>query len=109
MKCRVTIEMHPDGGAPVLGNLTNVSLSGCFVETSVILPTGSKVKLVFSIDDGQLQTEGVVVRIDPGTGLSIQFNDMSREDRERMHRVLEFVHNTTMFYDNRYLAKLSDK
>jgi hypothetical protein len=51
----------------------------------------------------------VVVRIDPGTGLSIQFNDMSREDRERMHRVLEFVHNTTMFYDNRYLAKLSDK
>jgi hypothetical protein len=31
---------------------------------------------------------------------------MSREDRERMHRVLEYVHNTTMLYDNRYFTKL---
>jgi len=23
-----------------------------------------------------------------------------------MHKVLEFVHNSTMFYDNRYFSKL---
>jgi hypothetical protein len=46
------------------------------------------------------------VRIDPGTGIAIKFNDMNREDRDKMHKVLEFVHNTTMFYDNRYFSKL---
>ena len=44
--------------------------------------------------------------LDPGTGIAIKFNDMNREDRDKMHKVLEFVHNTTMFYDNRYFSKL---
>jgi diguanylate cyclase (GGDEF)-like protein/putative nucleotidyltransferase with HDIG domain len=110
MKCRVTIELQPrEGDVPILGNLTDVSLGGCYVETSVILPPGSKLKLVFSIDDGRMQAEGSVIRIDPGSGIAVQFNDMSREDREKMHRVLEFVHNTTMFYDNRYFTKLMNR
>ncbi len=107
MKCRVTMELHPESGdSPILGNLIDVSLGGCYVETSALLPTGSQIKLIFSIDDGKLQAEGVVVRIDPGSGLAIQFNEMSREERDQMHRILEFVHNTTKFYDNRYFKEL---
>ena len=107
MKCRVTIELRPqEGEIPVLGNLIDVSLGGCYVETSTLMPAGSKLKVIFSIDDGRLQASGFVVRIDPGSGIAIQFNDMNREDRDKMHKVLEFVHNSTMFYDNRYFSKL---
>src|ERR1700730_8228737 len=107
MKCRVTIELRPqDGETPVLGNLIDVSLGGCYVETSALMPAGSKLKVIFSIDDGRLQATGSVVRIDPGSGIAISFNDMNREDREKMHKVLEFVHNSTMYYDNRYFSKL---
>jgi hypothetical protein len=107
MKCRVTIEIQPSGEAdPLLGNLTDLSLGGCYIETSAILPTTTSLKLTFSIDDGRLTTEGTVVRSDPGSGVAVQFNEMNREDREKMHRILEFVHNTTMFYDKRYFAKL---
>jgi diguanylate cyclase (GGDEF)-like protein/putative nucleotidyltransferase with HDIG domain len=107
MKCRVTIELRPQQEeAPVLGNLIDVSLGGCYVETSALLPAGSKLKVIFSIDDGRLQAAGKVIRIDPGSGIAIQFHDMNREDRDKMHKVLEFVHNTSMFYDNRYLSKL---
>ena len=110
MKCRVTIELQPGTeGTPILGNLTDISLGGCYIETSAILPTRSKLKMVFSIDDGRLQAEGFVVRIDPGSGVAVQFNDMNREDREKMHRILEYVHNTTMFYDNRYFSKLLNR
>jgi diguanylate cyclase (GGDEF)-like protein/putative nucleotidyltransferase with HDIG domain len=110
MKCRVTIELQPqDEEIPVLANLIDVSLGGCYVETSAILPPGSKLKLVFSIDDGKMQADGSVVRIDPGSGIAVRFNDMNREDREKMHRVLEFVHNSTMFYDNRYFSKLLNR
>jgi diguanylate cyclase (GGDEF)-like protein/putative nucleotidyltransferase with HDIG domain len=109
MRCRVTIELQPHGGGtPVLGNLTDVSLGGCFVETSAILTPGTGLTLVFSIDDGKLHAEGSVVRIDPGNGVAISFNDMNRENREKLPRILEFVQNATMFYDNRYLAKLLD-
>ncbi len=107
MKCRVTIELRPqDGEVPVLGNLIDVSLGGCYVETSALMPAGSKLKVIFSIDDGRLQAAGSVVRTDPGSGIAIRFNDMNREDRDKMHKVLEFVHNSTMFYDNRYFSKL---
>src|SRR5713101_6320442 len=107
MKCRVTIELRPqEGEAPVLGNLIDVSLGGCYVETSALMPASSKLKVIFSIDDGRLQAAGSVVRTDPGSGIAIRFNDMNRDDREKMHKVLEFVHNSTMFYDNRYFSKL---
>jgi hypothetical protein len=52
MKCRLTIELHPHGAAgPVFGNLIDISLGGCYVETSAILTVGSNVKLVFSMDN----------------------------------------------------------
>jgi diguanylate cyclase (GGDEF)-like protein/putative nucleotidyltransferase with HDIG domain len=109
-KCRVTIELQPEGeSAPLLGNLIDMSLGGCYIETSAIVPTTTKLKLTFSIDDGKLHTDGVVVRIDPGSGIAVQFDEMNREEREQMHRILEFVHNTTMFYDNRYFAKLLER
>jgi diguanylate cyclase (GGDEF)-like protein len=109
LKCRLTIELQADGDdRPVLGNLTDISLGGCFVETSVILPAGTKLKLVFSIDDGRLQAEGSVLRIDPGSGIAIQFSDMSRDDRAKIQQVMEYVQNATTAYDNRYFAQLRE-
>jgi diguanylate cyclase (GGDEF)-like protein/putative nucleotidyltransferase with HDIG domain len=110
LKCRVTIELQADGDTrPVLGNLTDISLGGCFVETSVILTPGTKLKLVFSIDDGKLQTEGKVLRIDPGSGIAVQFSDMSREDRATIQRVVEYVQLASTMYDDHYVAKLKEK
>jgi len=107
IKCRVTIELHPlEGAAPILGNLVDISQGGCFVETSAILTRDTKLKLTFSIDDGKLQTEGSVVRIDPGVGIAVRFKDMSREERDQMQRILEFVQNTSMYYDKRYFSKV---
>ena len=106
MKCRLTVELHPQGGGPVFGNLIDISLGGCYVETSAILAPGSNVKLVFSIDDGALSAEGTVARIHPGSGVAVQFKEMSRESREKMYRILEFVQSTTTLYNDRYLQNL---
>ena len=108
MKCRVTIEIQTEaGGAPLFANLTDVSLGGCYIETSTILPPGSKLKIGFSMDDASLSAEGVVARLDPGSGLAIQFRELNREGRERMLKILEFVQKTTTFYNNRYLNSLT--
>jgi diguanylate cyclase (GGDEF)-like protein len=107
MKCRLTIELHPQpGNGPIFGNLIDISLGGCYVETSEILAPSSNVKLVFSIDDGTLSAEGIVARIHPGSGVAIQFKEMSRDSREKMYRILEFVQNSTTVYNDRYLQNL---
>src|SRR6202162_1696029 len=90
MKCRLTIELHPQGSAaPIFGNLIDISLGGCYVENAAILTPRSVLKMVFSIDDGTLTTEGTIARIHPGSGVAVQFKEMSRESREKMYRILE--------------------
>jgi hypothetical protein len=100
--------MHTDaGGTPLFANLTDISMGGCYIETSTILPPGSKIKLGFSMDDATLSTEGVVARLDPGSGVAVQFRELNREARDRMLKILEFVQKTTTFYNNRYLNSLT--
>jgi diguanylate cyclase (GGDEF)-like protein/putative nucleotidyltransferase with HDIG domain len=110
MKGRITIEFRPEGSdIPVLGNLTNISLGGCYIETSVILAPDSRLQLNFSIDEGSLQAEGSVVRADPGMGLAIKFKEGNRDSRAHLQKILDFVDRTTRMYDNEYLAKLGRK
>jgi diguanylate cyclase (GGDEF)-like protein/putative nucleotidyltransferase with HDIG domain len=110
LKCRVTIELQTgDGKAPVFANLTDVSMGGCYVETSSIVSPGSKLKIGFSMDDGNLTAEGTVARLDPGSGIAVQFREVNREGRERMFRILEFVQKATAYYDNRYLENLTKR
>src|SRR5215470_13089301 len=108
LKCRVTIEVTTENaGVPVFANLTDISMGGCYIETSTILPPSSKIKLNFSMDDPSLSVEGFVTRLEPGSGAAVQFREMNREARERMFRILEFVQKTTRFYNNRYLDSLT--
>ena len=108
LKCRVTIEVQmEDGGVPLFANITDVSMGGCYVETSTIVSAGSKIRLGFSMDDPTLSAEGVVARLDPGSGIAVQFREMNREARERMFRILEFVQKSTSFYNKRYLDSLT--
>jgi diguanylate cyclase (GGDEF)-like protein len=108
MKCRITIELNPQNeGGPIFGNLVDISMGGCYVETSAILTPGTNLTLVFSIDDGKLQTEGTVARMHPGSGVAVQFKELNREDKVKMHRVLEFVQNSSAMYDSRYYEKIN--
>jgi diguanylate cyclase (GGDEF)-like protein/putative nucleotidyltransferase with HDIG domain len=107
MKCRVTIELQQQGAeGMVMGNLTDISLGGCFVETSALMPNGTPLKLVFSIDDGKVTAEGHVQRLEPGSGIAVQFSETTRGDWGDIHRVMEFAQNSSKMYDNRYLLNL---
>jgi diguanylate cyclase (GGDEF)-like protein len=110
IKGRITVEFRPDGSdVPVLGNLTNISLGGCYIETVVMLPPDGKLKINFSIDGEAMIFEGNVVRSDPGMGLAIKFKEGNRDDRAYLQKILEFVERSAKSYDNDYLTKLGRK
>jgi diguanylate cyclase (GGDEF)-like protein len=107
VKCRLTIEMYPESGeGPIFGNLIDLSLGGCYVETRAILAKGSGLTLVFSIDDGTLSAEGAIARIHHGSGVAVEFKEMSRESREKMFRIMAFVQSNTTIYNDRYMQTL---
>jgi diguanylate cyclase (GGDEF)-like protein/putative nucleotidyltransferase with HDIG domain len=107
LKCRLTIEFAPEEeGVPVFGNLTDLSIGGCYVETSAILTPGTNVKLGFSTEDGSMTADGVVARIEPGCGMGVQFKELNREGRIRMLKILDYVKKSSAFHDNRYYASL---
>jgi len=110
LKGRLTIEMHPENGSgPILANLTDVSLGGCYIETTSILRPDSVLKLIFSIDDGKYAAHGKVLRMDPGRGIAVQFKEGNREQREELQRIVEYVDRTTKSYDNYYLSRVLSK
>jgi hypothetical protein len=47
-----------------------------------------------------------VARIEPGSGIAVQFKEANREGRERMLKILEYVQKTTDFHNNRYFENL---
>ena len=60
------------------------------------------------MDDGKLQAEGSVLRLDPGTGIAVTFGDVKRGDRANIQKVMEYVQNATAAYDDRYFSKLRE-
>ena len=110
LKCRATIELQTEeGGVPIFANISDISLGGCYIETSTILSAGTKIKVGFSMDNPALTTSGVVARLDPGSGIAVKFHEVSREGRARMFKILEHVQKTSNFYNKRYLDSLATK
>jgi len=105
-RCRLTVEVRAEQeGKSILAHLVNISLGGCYVETSAVLTRGSKVGIEFS-NAAKQRLEGTVERIDPGLGMSVQFTDTRGESREKVRRVLDTIQKETV-NENPYLHSLS--
>jgi hypothetical protein len=61
-----------------------MSLGGLFLETSTSRGMGSKVKLDFLVQEGQISADAVVRRVEPGHGLGLKFTEVSDQDRPRL-------------------------
>jgi diguanylate cyclase (GGDEF)-like protein len=87
---RLTTEISGDTQKlAMLGIVTNLSLGGCYVETSGILLPGSLLKLSFSHDHTNVSIQSEVVRMDMGIGAALKFNEASHEVRASLQRILE--------------------
>jgi diguanylate cyclase (GGDEF)-like protein len=89
-KGRLTTEIQQPGQErAMVGILTNLSLGGCYVETSAILLPGSPVRLTFSVERTTVSLGCEVVRMDMGIGAALRFVEENHESREALQSVLE--------------------
>jgi hypothetical protein len=73
----------------MLGIVTNLSLGGCYVETSGLLLPGSQLKLAFSYEHTNVSMDSEVVRMDMGIGAALKFSEATHEVRAALQRILE--------------------
>ena len=90
IKCAVSVEIRPEGGAAMWGKASDLSAGGCFVEMPIPLPVGTKFEIALWISGTKLRLAGSVVSAAPGYGIGIRFQEVSAQDVEILN---DFIQN----------------
>jgi PilZ domain-containing protein len=89
--CTGGVEMRRNEGAPpIFGNLSDISLTGCYVETVSTLPTGTELLFMVRARDTVIRGRAEVKTSHHAVGLGMVFLHMSQEDQQK----LEFMIGT---------------
>ncbi len=97
---RLTTELAGSGQEPaMLAIVTNLSLGGCYVETSGLLLPGSRLNLTFSHQHTNVSLASEVIRMDMGIGAALKFNEATHEVRAALQRILEQLASTEAVVD----------
>ncbi len=78
-------------GTPMRINATDVSGSGCYVETIMPLPAGTVLRAEFYLDAERVNISAVVRTCDPGVGNGIEFTGLPPEGKERLQAYLNAI------------------
>jgi len=87
--CTGGVEMRRNEGAPpIFGNLSDLSLSGCYVETVSTLPVGAEILFMLRVRDNVVRGRAQVKTSHHAVGLGLVFIHLSKEDEQKLEVIL---------------------
>ncbi len=90
--CTGGIEMRRNESAPpVFGNLSDLSLTGCYVETVSTLPVGSEILFMLRIRESVVRGRAQVKTSHHAVGLGLVFTQLSKDDQGKLEYVLSLL------------------
>jgi len=94
--CRLGAEVYRTGTpVPHRCCLTDLSSGGCYLEVSLPFPHGSMVEILVRTHEMKLRLRGIVQASHPGFGMGVAFELKSKEEKESVRKLTEFVASTT--------------
>lgn len=94
--CRLGAEVYRTGtSVPNHCCLTDLSSGGCYMEVPLPFPSGSSVEIVVRTYEMKLHLRGVVQASHPGYGMGVAFELKTKEERENVKKLTDFVAATT--------------
>ena len=70
--------------------ISDLSVTGAYVETITPLPVGAVFKLIFTLPDGAvLETESTVIHSHPQSGMGVKFTSLTVE---QANYIRQFIH-----------------
>lgn len=87
--CRGGGEIRQPGMKTVVwGSMTDISRSGCYLETLTTLPRNAKCELMLNVEGTEIRS-GAEVRVShPSMGMGLQFTDMDPTDQKKLETLL---------------------
>jgi hypothetical protein len=82
------VELHTRDGATFWATIADLSVGGCYVEMTIPLPPGTKVKVGIWIGETKSWADGEVTYSTPGFGTGMKFVRISEPDLERIRQFL---------------------
>ncbi len=76
---------------PVRCQLTDLSLGGCYLETTSPFPTSTRVTLAMRAAEVELKAEGVVRIMHPDRGMGVEFTQATAEHRTLLEKFLSVL------------------
>ncbi len=94
--CRLGAEVYRAGvSVPHHCCLTDLSFGGCYLEVPARFPEGAAVEIVVRTYDMKLRLRGTVQASHPGYGMGVAFRLTTREERDSVKQLTDFVASTT--------------
>jgi len=94
--CRLGAEVYRTGSnVPNHCCLTDLSAGGCYLEVSLPFPSGSSVEILVRTYEMKLRLRGSVQASHPGYGMGVAFELKTKEERENVKKLTDFVATTT--------------
>ena len=81
--------------APQWATLHDLSLGGCYVETTAPLPPASRVEMVLHINEIQIAAKGMVTVQHKLVGMGVKFTELSPLNRTRLEQVMATLTETS--------------
>ena len=90
--CTGGVEMRRNEGAPpVFGNLSDLSLTGCYVETVSTLPVGSEILFMLRVREKVVRGRAQVKTSHHAVGLGLVFTQIGKEDQGKLEYILSLL------------------
>jgi PilZ domain len=84
-QCSGGVELRQqNAGTLIRASLSDISLTGCYVETASTLPIGSMVSFHLRTHDLELNGKAMVKAAHPSAGMGIAFLHLSQEDQQNL-------------------------
>jgi hypothetical protein len=88
--CTGTVEVAPEGSnMPLWCILSDISVSGCYAETTSPLPAHTQVHAVVKTGGIEFHAKGVIRTSHPAVGMGISFSALNPMDKERLESFIE--------------------
>jgi c-di-GMP-binding flagellar brake protein YcgR len=88
VRAKIPIELTCTGAPPMRTATEEISLCGCYIETMFTMDIGTKLGLVFSLNQQKIEAKGIVATKYPQVGNGIDYIAMAPEDRLRLGQYL---------------------
>jgi c-di-GMP-binding flagellar brake protein YcgR len=87
--CRGSISMRQlEGTGSISASVTDISLSGCYIELMQTFPVGNKLSSLLNVESISIRFTAEVRTAHPGVGMGLKFEEISEADQTALKRLI---------------------